>query len=51
MRERWSRELANDPYYNPNLTLDRDDFSLADAPRAPFPWDGLAERMAEKRHL
>ncbi len=28
-RERWSRELAEgDPYYNPNLTLLRGDFSL-----------------------
>lgn len=28
-QERWSKELeAGDPYYNPNLTLDREDFSL-----------------------
>lgn len=28
-RERWEKELAaGDPYYNPNLTLDREDFSL-----------------------
>lgn len=27
--ERWRKELdAGDPYYNPNLTLDREDFSL-----------------------
>ncbi len=27
-RERWEKELAaGDPYYNPNLTLDREDFS------------------------
>lgn len=26
---RWAKELSNgDPYYNPNLTLDREDFSL-----------------------
>ena len=28
-QERWKKELAaGDPYYNPNLTLDREDFSL-----------------------
>lgn len=28
-QERWAKELAaGDPYYNPNLTLDREDFSL-----------------------
>ena len=28
-QERWAKELAaGDPYYNPNLTLDRGDFSL-----------------------
>ena len=28
-RQRWSRQLeAGDPYYNPNLTLDREDFSI-----------------------
>ena len=28
MRERWSEVLANDPYYNPNLSRERADFSL-----------------------
>jgi GT2 family glycosyltransferase len=28
MRERWAAALANDPYYNPNLSRDRADFSL-----------------------
>ena len=28
-QERWAKELAaGDPYYNPNLTLDREDFSV-----------------------
>lgn len=28
-QQRWAKELAaGDPYYNPNLTLDREDFSL-----------------------
>jgi O-antigen biosynthesis protein len=38
MKERWGNRLLNDPFYNPNLTLDREDFSIAWPPRAPsFP--------------
>jgi len=33
MRSRWSDRIANDPYYNPNLTLDREDFTFAELPR------------------
>lgn len=29
MKSRWGNELLNDPAYNPNLTLDREDFSFA----------------------
>ena len=28
MQERWPDVLANDPYYNPNLSRERADFSL-----------------------
>ncbi|MHB1653156.1 MAG: glycosyltransferase [Desulfitobacteriaceae bacterium] len=28
MKEQWRNFLARDPFYNPNLTLDREDFSL-----------------------
>lgn len=28
MRKTWEWELARDPYYNPNLTTVREDFSL-----------------------
>lgn len=28
MREKWHHVLDNDPYYNPNLTLDKEDFSI-----------------------
>jgi glycosyltransferase involved in cell wall biosynthesis len=38
MRRRWGHLLESDPYYNPNLTLDRADFSLAWPPRAMRPW-------------
>ncbi len=30
MQKRWGRTLQVDPYYNPNLTLDREDYSLAE---------------------
>lgn len=33
MRERWNGVLKNDPFYNPNLTLKREDFSLSWPPR------------------
>lgn len=33
MKARWPDILANDPAYNPNLTLDQEDFSLASPPR------------------
>lgn len=29
MKHKWGSELINDPAYNPNLTLDREDFGLA----------------------
>ncbi len=31
MKERYGESLLRDPYYNPNLTLDREDFSQSDA--------------------
>ncbi len=33
LSERWAERLARDPFYSPNLTLDREDFSLAWPPR------------------
>lgn len=33
MKERWGEKLTVDPAYNPNLTLDHEDFSLAWPPR------------------
>jgi GT2 family glycosyltransferase len=35
MKSRWSELLANDPYYNPNLTLTTEDYSVAFPPRVP----------------
>lgn len=37
IKSRWGDRLLRDPAYNPNLTLDREDFSLAEPPRVPAP--------------
>ncbi len=33
VHQRWGKLLQNDPAYNPNLSLDAEDFSLAWSPR------------------
>ena len=38
MKNRWGGKLIVDPAYNPNLSLEADDFSLAYPPRARRPW-------------
>ena len=38
MRERWGTVLQADPYYNPNLTLEDESFTLAAVSRARMPW-------------
>ncbi len=38
MLSRWKTDQLDDPYYNQNLTLDREDFTIADFPRMYAPW-------------
>ena len=38
MRKRWKRALHHDPFYNPNLSHERPDFSLSNAPMAEGAW-------------
>jgi len=38
MRKRWKNELSSDPFYNPNLSYERPDFSLSHAPLVDNPW-------------
>ncbi|HEY4884473.1 MAG TPA: glycosyltransferase family 2 protein [Myxococcales bacterium] len=38
MHARWGHVLGNDPAYNPNLTLESEDFALAWPPRVRKPW-------------
>jgi GT2 family glycosyltransferase len=43
MRRRWRERMKLDPYYNPNLSYRRADFSLGDTPRVRKPWLADAE--------
>ena len=43
MRERWATDCENDPFYNPNLTLDFEQPVIADPPRAVRPWNDYIE--------
>ncbi|MCC2635367.1 MAG: glycosyl transferase family 2, partial [Ramlibacter sp.] len=38
MRRRWRHVLGRDPFYNPNLSHERPDFSLSHAPVVDQPW-------------
>lgn len=38
MRRRWGGLLDADPFYNPNLSMEREDFALAFPSRARRPW-------------
>ena len=39
MRKRWKKALLHDPYYNPNLSYARPDFSLNVSPLVKRPWE------------
>jgi GT2 family glycosyltransferase len=43
MKSKWGNILLSDPYYNPNLTREREDFSLAFPPRVS--WGSCAESV------
>ncbi len=38
MKSKWGDILQRDPFYNPNLSLDEDPFTLAFPPRTTKPW-------------
>ena len=37
-RKKWAKEIANDPFYNPGLSLDYPDYRAASKSRRPKPW-------------
>ena len=39
MLSKWKPQIENDPFYNPALSLQREDFSLAQPPRYARPWE------------
>jgi GT2 family glycosyltransferase len=42
MKSKWGDKLQRDPFYNPNLSLDEDLFTLAFPPRTTKPWQTVA---------
>jgi GT2 family glycosyltransferase len=48
MRRAWEDRLNSDPCYSQNLTLDREDFSLAMPPRVLKPWKTSPSRLNSK---
>ncbi len=38
MLERWGDRLLTDPSFNPNLSLDHENFCISEAPRVRLPW-------------
>lgn len=49
--ERWESYIENDTAYNPNLSLDSEDFSLAFPPRAKRPWDPKGNKALSVKPL
>lgn len=48
MYETWGMILENDPFYNPNLTRVREDFTFgldADGPKLTYPFGGTREQL------
>jgi GT2 family glycosyltransferase len=45
MQWRWGNVLKRDRFYNPNLTLEREDFTLSWPPRVKYPWRQEATRI------
>jgi GT2 family glycosyltransferase len=50
MRKRWKKELEHDPFYNPNLSYQRADFSLSHAPMVQKPWLTKGQQQGHESH-
>jgi len=44
LKKRWAKWIEHDPAYNPHLTIDRSDFSIAKDSRAHFPWRRVKQK-------
>lgn len=49
MLEKWDTILQQDPYYNPNLALNAETYSLSRAPRVKRPWMSTTEELDRAR--
>lgn len=50
MRRRWRKEMQDDPFYNPNLSYVRPDFSMSHVRRVRRPWEaGSTKEKAKKQ--
>jgi len=47
MKSKWGDKLQRDPYYNPNLSLDENLFTLAFPPRTAKPWRNVATKLPD----
>lgn len=50
MHDRWRSVLDDDPFFSPNHSLDRLDFSLAYPPRVPMPWQRGPRSGTDHQH-
>ncbi|RMG41899.1 MAG: glycosyltransferase family 2 protein [Candidatus Dadabacteria bacterium] len=42
MKQKWNEGLLTDPYHNPNLGLEHEDWTLAFPPRVEVPWQNVS---------
>ena len=47
MKSKWGDMLQRDPFYNPNLSLDENLFTLAFPPRTAKPWRTVATKLPD----
>lgn len=50
MLRRWRTDVTPDPFYNPNMTTDKEDYSIAHVPRVSKPWQPYLEHATKPRH-
>lgn len=48
MRRKWAHLMKHDPFYNPNLSYERPDFSLSRVPSVPKPWANAVPQLLAK---
>lgn len=49
LRKHWGEELLKDPYYNPNYSLENDQWDLEYPPRTQSPWKNFNESQSKNQ--